>query len=173
MEPSRYPIGPFEPVERPTAEQRSRLIAAVANFASTLRLVVDGLSTDQLQTCYRPGGWTVQQVVHHLADNDLNAYFRFKRALTEECPSIPSYREDRMAELPDYREPIDDSLLLLQTLHSRFAALLRALHTADFQRTLSTSALGTITLDTALQRFVWHDRHHSAQIAALKERSGW
>ena len=109
--------------------------------------------------------------MHHLADNDMNAYLRFKRALTEDEPQASLYREDRWAELPDYAETsIEISLTLLHALHRRFYALLLGLPAESFGRTLRTEAMGTVSLDIALQRFVWHDRHHKGQIESLVAR---
>lgn len=173
MDRFRYPIGQFEPIPNPISEQRNRVIEEILDIPEILRLTVHKLTPEQLLTPYRPGGWTVLQVVHHLADNDMNAYIRFKRALTEESPTASSYREDLWAELSDYRIPVETSLVLLESLHSRFAALLRSLTPSDFQRTFTSPTHGKMNLDAAAQRFAWHGRHHIAQIASLKERSGW
>lgn len=169
MDHFRYPIGQFEPIQNPTPEQRNRWIEDISEIPKILRLTVQNLTLEQLLTQYRPGGWTVQQVVHHMADNDLNAFIRFKRALTEDSPTASSYREDLWAELSDYRTPVETSLVLLESLHSRFVALLRS----DFQRTFTSPTHGEMSLDVATQRYAWHGRHHIAQIASLKERLGW
>lgn len=118
MDDLRYPIGQFEPLLNPTPEQRNRWIEDIAEMPKILRLTVQDLTLEQLLTPYRPGGWTVQQVVHHMADNHMNAFIRFKRALTEDCPTASSYREDLWAELSDYRTTIEPSLVLLESLHS-------------------------------------------------------
>lgn len=174
MDHLRFPIGRFEPVPHPTFEQRTGCIDEIRELVPTLRNVLDGLHSGQLHTPYRPQGWSVQQVVHHLADNDMNAYLRFKRGITEDNPLISTYREDLWAELDDYKDvPPETSLLLLEALHSRFVILLRSLNPSDFSKTMTTQLLGSITLDTALQRFVWHHRHHAAQITSLKDRMGW
>ena len=138
-----------------------------------LRLSVQNLNIEQLLTQYRPKGWTLQQVIHHMADNDMNAFIRFKRALTEDSPVASSYREDVWAELSDYQTPIESSLSLLESIHIRFVAILRSLHSSDFKRTFTSPTHGVMSLDVATQRFIWHDRHHIAQITALKERMGW
>lgn len=169
----RYPIGQFEPIQYPTPEQRNRWIEDISEIPKILRLTVQNLTLEQLLTQYRPDGWTVQQVVHHMADNDMNAFIRFKRALTEDSPTASSYREDLWAELSDYRTPIETSLVLLESLHNRFAALLRSLHLSDFRRTLTSPTHGIMNLEVATQRYAWHGRHHIAQIASLKERLGW
>jgi uncharacterized damage-inducible protein DinB len=174
MNDFRYPIGQFEPVEQLTPELLNRWIEDILEISKRLRLTVQDLTLEQLLTQYRPGGWTVQQVIHHIADNDMNAFIRFKRALTEDNLTSSSYREDLWAELGDYQHtPIETSLVLLEALHSRFVDLLRSLQMSDFQRTFTSPILGTMTLSVAAQRYAWHGRHHIAQIASLKERSGW
>ncbi|QSO45646.1 YfiT family bacillithiol transferase [Alicyclobacillus mengziensis] len=174
MSDLRYPIGPYLPSSELTVEDRHVLIREVERQPSLLRSIVEPLPSEQLETPYRSGGWTVQQVVHYLADNNMNAYIRFKRGLTEDAPSSPPYREDLWAELPDYRLlSMKESLVLLNVLHKRFAVLLSAMQPQEFRRTLSHSVLEQITLDTALHRFVWHNRHHIAQIMSLCERMGW
>ncbi|BCG59196.1 YfiT family bacillithiol transferase [Paenibacillus sp. URB8-2] len=172
MDRLRYPIGPFEPVENPTSEQRNLWIDEILEIPNLLRQTVKNLTLEQLHTPYRPDGWTVQQVVHHMADNDMNAYIRFKRALTEDHPISGSYREDLWAELSDYAAPIELSLILLESLHNRFAVLLRSLHPSDFQRTFTSPTHGPMSLETAAHRYAWHGRHHIAQIVSLKERMG-
>lgn len=174
MDAIRYPIGPFEPIASPTSEQRQTFIAQIPALAPDLRACVDGLTPAQLRMPYREGGWTVAQIVHHLADNDMNAVLRFKRALTENEPIASSYLQDAFAELPDYREtPIEESLRLLELLHARFHRVLTGGAPEQFGRKLRTEAMGSVTLDTALQRFVWHGRHHAAQIRSFAVRMGW
>jgi hypothetical protein len=170
----RYPIGQFEPIQNPTPEQRNRWIEDISEMPKILRLTVQNLTMEQLLTPYRPGGWTIQQVVHHMADNDMNAFIRFKKALTEDNPTASTYREDLWAELSDYRStPVETSLILLESLHSRFVALLYSLRPTDFKRTFTSPTHGVMSLDVATQRYAWHGRHHIAQIASLKERLGW
>jgi uncharacterized damage-inducible protein DinB len=173
MDHFRYPIGQFESIQNPTPEQLNKWIEDISEIPNILRLNVQNLTFEQLLTQYRPGGWTVQQVVHHMADNDMNAFIRFKRALIEDSPTAGSYREDLWAELSDYRTPIETSLVLLESLHSRFVSLLRSLHLSDFQRTFTSPTHGVMSLDVATQRYAWHGRHHIAQITSLKERLGW
>ncbi|MCQ6557177.1 YfiT family bacillithiol transferase [Paenibacillus mendelii] len=174
MDRYRYPIGQFEPVREPTSEQRNTWIEVISVMPANLRMTVSNLTMDQLLTPYRPGGWTVQQVVHHMADNDMNAYIRFKRALTEDDPVSSSYREDSWAQLSDYQNtPIETSIVLLEALHSRFAVLLRSLPPSDFNRTFTSPTHGRMSLDLAAQRFAWHNQHHIAQIESLKNRMGW
>jgi hypothetical protein len=165
MDKLRYPIGEFVAVQHLTNEDRKDLISQLPSIVDSLRDIVNNLSTEQLQLSYRPGGWTIQQVIHHMADNDLNAYLRLKRALTEDQPQASSYREDLWAEMDDYKYvPVETSLLLMQSLHSRLYVLLKGLPSDDFKRTFHTSVLGKISIDIALQRFVWHNRHHTEQV---------
>lgn len=167
----RFPLGSFEPKVEPTLEERQRFIQQIPSIVPTLRQIIMKCPLSQLHMPYREEGWSIQQIVHHLADNDMNAYLRFKRALTEEEPVANSYREDLWAELSDYMEvPIENSLTLLETLHFRFLILLKDLRPEDFKRTMRTQLLGSITLDIALQRFVWHNQHHIAQITSILNR---
>lgn len=170
----RYPIGAFVPIQIQSVDQRIQFINLVSSHTFTLRSSIKALNSDQLRVPYRNGGWNIQQIIHHMADNDMNAYLRFKRALTEHEPSAQSYREDMWAELNDYSDvPIETSILLLESLHSRFMVLLLGLPSDVFQRTLRTQALGVISLDIALQRFNWHNQHHISQIKALVDVMGW
>lgn len=170
----RYPIGRFKPEGTLTPARRSALIGTIAGTPETLREAVRGLSPGQLDTPYRPGGWTVRQVVHHLPDSHLNSYVRFKLALTEERPTIKPYEEDRWAELADtFNTPVEVSLVLLESLHVRWVNLLRSLPEADWQRTLLHPQNGEMTLDHVLGLYAWHGPHHVAQITALWERMGW
>ncbi|MNI60399.1 putative metal-dependent hydrolase YfiT [compost metagenome] len=174
LEKLRYPIGKFAPKKERTAEERRQDIAAITRFAVSLNETVLPLNPGQLSTPYRPGGWSVTQLVHHLADTGMYAYLRFKKGLTEDAPHIPSYRQDLWAEQSDYiNEPVESSLRILEGLHSRFANLLNSLEIVDFAKIFVSAGLGTMDLDTALQRYVWHNRHHMAQITELICRSGW
>jgi len=174
MENLRYPIGRFAADADVTEEKRRRWIGEIANTPDTLRAAVHGLSAEQLDTPYRPGGWTVRQVVHHLPDSHLNAYVRFKLALTEREPTVKTYDEAAWAELADGRAaPVEVSLTLLESLHHRWILLLRSLTPADIARALSHPELGRVTLDTYLQMYAWHGRHHVAHITSLRERMGW
>ncbi|WP_187768231.1 YfiT family bacillithiol transferase, partial [Paenibacillus sp. PL91] len=155
MDDFRYPIGKFEQIENPTSEQCNKWIEDISETGKILRLAVENLTIEQLLTQYRPGGWTVQQVIHHLADNDMSAYIRFKKALTEDSPAASSYGEDLWAELSDYRTPIETSLSLLESIHIRFVAILRALHPSDFKKTFTSPTHGVMSLNVAIQRYVW------------------
>ncbi|MEX2110893.1 MAG: putative metal-dependent hydrolase [Gemmatimonadaceae bacterium] len=170
----RYPVGRFT-MGGPAAEpEHPRLIGEIAATPGALRSAVAGLSRDQIETPYRPGGWTVKQVVHHLPDSHLNAYARFKLALTEDEPTIKTYDEAKWAELSDsQRVPIDVSLDLLDALHMRWVALLRGMDAADYRRGLKHPERGLMTLSQLLGLYAWHGRHHVAHITALRSREGW
>jgi uncharacterized damage-inducible protein DinB len=171
----RFPIGKFQrPAETPTAAERSALIEQIAAAPGRLRMAVAGLDQAQLDTPYRDGGWSVRQVIHHLPDSHLNAYTRFKLALTEEFPTIRPYEEDKWAELPDSREtPTAVSLDLLQALHSRWVVVLETMQPDDYTRKLNHPVNGPMTLDTMLALYAWHGRHHVAHVTALREQRGW
>ncbi len=170
----RYPIGPFEAPHEVTAERVAAWIAEIERLPGDLRDRVADLTDDQLDTPYRPGGWTVRQVIHHLADSHLNSYIRFKWALTEDRPTIKAYWEDRWAELADYREtPIAVSLDLLASLHLRWCALLRSLTQDDLRREFVHPDSGPVSLGTSVANYAWHGRHHLAHIEALADREGW
>ena len=170
----RYPIGKAETHAELDPEQRRELISRIERTPDRLREAVAGLNAEQLDTPYRPGGWTVRQLVHHVPDSHLNAYTRFKLALTEDEPAIKTYDEGRWAELPDSRSvPVEVSLALLENLHRRWVALLRALPEADFQKTLRHPDWGRMTLDQILGIYAWHGDHHVAHVTALRQRMGW
>jgi len=174
MDSLRYPIGQFTAVQGTTEEQRKQFIESIAEMPEKLRQAVEGLGLEQLNTPYRSGGWTLQQVVHHLADAEMNAYIRFKRGLTEEHPIAGTFREELWAELDDYKDtPIETSIILLEALHSRFVILLNRLKPSDFKRVVTSPTYGDMTLDEAVQRFSWHAQHHIAQITSLRDRMGW
>ena len=174
MSDLRYPIGRFEPVTSLTPAQRVTYIEQIAAAPEGLRRAVQGLDDRQLDTPYRPGGWTVRQVVHHVPDSHLNAYTRFKLACTEEAPALRAYDETRWAELGEARTaPIDVSLDLLTALHRRWVLFLRSLGPADFARTARHPDWDTPTVDFLLAQYAWHGRHHTAHITSLRERMGW
>lgn len=169
-----YPIGRFQKETHISSDRRRALIDGIAKLPLDLRAAVEGLSDSQLDTLYRPRGWTVRQVVHHVPDSHLNAYLRFKLALTEPEPTIKPYDEKRWAELADVKlTPVEVSLSLLQCLHARWTLLLRALEPAAFARTFRHPDLGLLTLDTQLGLYEWHGRHHVAHITTLRDRMGW
>lgn len=171
----RYPVGRFDRNDRLTSTQRSVMIDEIAQAPQRMREAVAKLDDRQLATPYREGGWTVRQVVHHVPDSHLNAYIRFKWALTEESPTIKPYDETAWAELPDSRDtPVATSVVLLEKLHDRWVRLLRSLSEADFARTLRHPEHdGTMTLDTMVGLYSWHGRHHVAHITSLRKRMGW
>ena len=170
----RYPIGKARLEARLGDGERQELIDQIAEAPARLRAAVKGLTPEQLDTPYRPGGWTVRQVAHHVPDSHLNAYVRFKLALTEEEPPVKLYEEARWAELPDTRDvPVEVSLALLENLHRRWVSLLRSLPATDFERTLRHPDHGVLNLNQLLGIYAWHGRHHVAHVTALRERMGW
>jgi len=170
----RYPIGEYESPDNIPASQRQGWISDIEELPAQLRGAVSDLDDRQLDTRYRPEGWTLRQVVHHLPDSHMNSYIRFKLALTEENPTIRPYFEDRWGELPDSTTAHPEvSLALLEALHRRWVILLRSLDANDFARTLNHPEIGTIRLDVNLGLYSWHGRHHLAHITALRERMGW
>jgi uncharacterized damage-inducible protein DinB len=163
----RYPIGKYQRPELLPLDDRARaaLIHDIERAPAGLRTAVDGLSDKQLDTPYRPGGWTIRQVVHHVPDSHMNGYVRTRLAMTEENPTIKLYREALWAELPDVRTvPIDVSLALLDALHVRWTAFLRGLSASDFQRTFHHPELGALPIDVAISLYAWHGKHHTAHI---------
>jgi DinB family protein len=163
----RYPIGKYQrPAKLPLDhDARAALIHDIEHAPAALRAAVQGLSEAQLDTPYRPGGWTIRQVVHHVPDSHLNGYTRMKLSVTEENPAIKAYEQARWAELPDVRRvPIDVSLALLDALHVRWIAFLRGLSPEDFQRTFLHPDLGVVPLDVAVGIYAWHGKHHTAHI---------
>ncbi len=174
LEHLRYPTGRFEPPAEISQSQRELWIAELEALPSRLREATERLSDEQLDNPYRPGGWTVRQVVHHLPDSHLNSYTRFRLALTEDAPTIRTYHEELWAELPDARRgPIATSLALLEALHTRWTALLKSLTDEQFARTFVHPEWGGTRLDVALGQYAWHGRHHLAQIEGLRSRRGW
>lgn len=171
-----YPIGRFSLTEVTVApEERPGLITAIAELPAQFRSAVQGLSEAQFDTPYRPGGWTVRQVVHHVPDSHLNAYVRFKLALTEENPTIKPYEEARWAELPDTAgTQIGVSLVLLEALHRRWVVLLKSMTDDQWGRTyFHPDHQTSLRLDAILAMYAWHGKHHTAHITRLRERMGW
>ncbi|HZS27872.1 MAG TPA: bacillithiol transferase BstA [Candidatus Angelobacter sp.] len=174
MNDPRYPTGRFSPDPAPTPATRARHIENIAGLPQRMRQAVAGLKDNQLNTPYREGGWTVRQVVHHVPDSHLNAYIRFKWAMTEENPTIKAYDETAWATLKDSElTPVDVSLNLLESLHARWAVLLRSLKPEDFQRKFVHPDSGPHDLDWLLGLYSWHGNHHLAHITGLKEKMGW
>jgi hypothetical protein len=171
----RYPIGNFSYDGAMTVARRASCVARIAAAPAALRAAVAGLSDAQLDTPYRPGGWTVRQVVHHVPDSHLNAYVRIRLALTEDTPTIKPYEEARWAELPDARTlPVEASLSLLEGLHGRWVALLKSLGPADGARQFLHPEHGRlITIDELIAMYAWHGEHHVAHVTSLRARNGW
>ncbi|HJQ26923.1 MAG TPA: putative metal-dependent hydrolase [Blastocatellia bacterium] len=192
----RYPIGEFVAPQEMGREQRLRLIDEVAALPALLRRAVAGLSEEQLDTPYRPGGWTVRQVVHHLPDSHLNGYARMKLALTEHLPTIKTYDQEAWVAATDLRVPVEASLRLLEGLHHLWSGMLRSLSEEQWQRgfihpemvglaagggqadapwrrAFAADERGVITVAGILPTYAWHGRHHTAHITSLRERMGW
>lgn len=169
-----YPVGKFRLPATWTDVDRRAAIAAIEALPAQLNAAVSDLSDAQLDTPYRPGGWTVRQVVHHVADSHMNAFIRIRLALTEQEPEIKPYDQDRWSELLDGRTmPVSVSLTLLESLHARWTVMLRSLTPQQFGRTFQHPESGLQTVDSALALYAWHGRHHTAHITRLREREGW
>jgi hypothetical protein len=175
MSDLRYPIGRFDMSAPITVESRAAALADLAALPAQLRAAVHGLTAAQLDTPYRPDGWTVRQLVHHLADSHMNAVTRVRLALTEQNPTIKPYDEKGWADLADSRTvAVEPSLALLEGLHERWVTLLRTLGADDFARTVVHPQHGrTMSIDTLAALYAWHGRHHVRHITALREREGW
>jgi uncharacterized damage-inducible protein DinB len=169
----RYPIGIFSFDDPVTMEVVENWVKEIEVAPFQLREAVRNLSEEQLDTPYRPGGWTVRQVVHHLADSHMNCYIRFKLALTENGPTIKPYFEDKWAELPDSELPIEISLVLLEALHNRWVTLLRSLQEADLEKTFLHPDSGEQKVGLTIGMYGWHGRHHIAHIKTLRNRLEW
>jgi uncharacterized damage-inducible protein DinB len=171
----RYPIGPFAYDGEMTDAGRADCVARIAAAPGRLRAAVDGLNDAQLDTPYRPGGWTVRQVIHHVPDSHINAYTRIRLALTEDTPTIKPYEEARWAELPDARTlPPEVSLRLLEAVHGRWVPLLRRLGAAEGARACRHPEHGRLmTVDELIALYAWHGDHHTAHVTTLRDRMGW
>jgi len=171
----RFPIGPFTmPSPELTPAQRLQCIQQIAGAPAGLRSAVRGLSPEQLAAPYRPGGWTVSQVIHHVADSHMNAFIRTKLALTENIPTIKPYDQALWAMLPDGQSgAIESSLALIEALHERWVLTLRSLTPGDFSKKFVHPESGTQTLDRLLALYAWHGAHHAAHITGLRARKGW
>ena len=173
LEDLRFPIGRFEIPADPIAEFDA-FVDAIERTPAEMRRAVAGLDDTQLDTPYRPEGWTLRQVVHHVADSHVNAYTRCKLGVTESNPAIKLYDEKLWAELDDGRSaPIEVSLALLEALHVRWVRFLRSLDEGDLRRTFVHPDYGEITVGMTLAMYAWHGRHHVAHITGLRERNGW
>jgi uncharacterized damage-inducible protein DinB len=175
MSDPRYPVGRFTFSGPINESQRNGFIADIERAPAALRASIKGLSPEQIETPYRDGGWTVRQVVHHVPESHMNAYIRFKLALTEDEPTIKPYMEDRWAKLTDVPvTPLETSLSLLDSLHDRWVRLLRSLRAEEWKRTFKHPEMGeTLTLEKSLALYAWHGRHHVAHITELRKRMNW
>ena len=174
MPDPRYPIGKLHYEGPPSADQRQKFIGEIEQAPAAIRAAVQGLSSEQLDTPYREGGWNVRQVVHHVPESHMNAYIRFKLALTEDEPTIKPYAEDRWAKLGDVQTtPIEVSLVLLESLHMRWVRLLRSLDEEEWKRKFKHPELGPVSLEKNLAIYAWHGRHHTAHITELRKRMNW
>lgn len=171
----RYPIGKYSAPPAADADTIALWRTQIAECPAQLRAATAGLTDAQLDTPYRDGGWTVRQLVHHVVDSHLNAYCRFKLALTEDEPTIKPYLEDRWAELPDAKTlPVGPSLDMLATLHWRWGAVLEAMTPAQFERLLVHPEHGrSMSLWFLLGMYAWHGRHHVAHVTSLRTARGW
>ncbi len=169
----RYPIGKFDANIEVTPEIRKEFVRTIAALPENIRAAIGDLSETQIDTPYRPEGWTVRQLVHHIADSHLNSFCRFKLALTEDVPTIRPYYEDRWARLADSKLPVEDSLKIIEGVHSRWTSLLNSMTNEEFQRKLNHPDSGEWTIEKFLALYDWHSRHHTAHITSLRERNGW
>ena len=173
MDDPRYPIGKAVIDKEPTPEKRAACIRDIAELPALLRGAVKGLTDAQLDTPYRDGGWTVRQLVHHVADSHMNAFIRFKLALTEQNPAIKPYNQDAWVTTADAALGVETSLAVLDGVHARLARLLSSMDAAAFARTFMHPENGLTSLDRNLQIYAWHGKHHAAHVTALRARKGW
>jgi uncharacterized damage-inducible protein DinB len=169
----RYPIGKFRPPASITTQQRQDATQVIAELPAQLHQALQGLDAAQLDTPYREGGWTVRQVVHHLADSHMTAFHRLRRALTEDDPVVAGYDEKAFAQLADSRAPMEWSLQLIEGLHARWALLLQSLDEQQWKRGFRHQERGPMAIDYATQLYAWHSSHHVAHIVHLRRREGW
>lgn len=169
----RYPVGEFDKNIELSSDKRAEFIQIIRDLPKNLAAAVRGLSDEQLDTPYRPEGWTVRQTVHHVADSHINSISRFKLAMTEENPTIRPYFEDRWAELADSQLPVDVSLKIIEGVHARWTVLLESMTDDDFQKPLIHPDSGEWTIEHFLALYAWHCRHHTAHIMRLRERNDW
>lgn len=167
----RFPIGKFDAAAYASLDEN---INTLAELPTKLRAAVEGMSDEQLDTPYRPEGWTLRQTVHHVADSHINTVIRFKLALTEDSPpTIKPYHEDRWAELTDARLPVDVSLSIIDGVHERLVEVLRSLSEEQLQKEFIHPETGPWTIERATALYAWHSKHHTAHITGTRERHGW
>jgi hypothetical protein len=169
----RYPVGKFTPSASINLADRSHAIEVLAETPGLLREALRGLDTDQKNTPYREDGWTVRQVVHHVADSHMTAFHRVRRALTEENPLIPGYDEKAFSVLPDVVAPTEWSMEIIEALHARWVMLLQGLDEAQWKRTMNHAERGVSTIEATTLLYAWHSRHHLAHITHLRAKQGW
>ena len=174
IEQLRYPIGKAIIPETISGNDINTWIGVLASFPGKIRFITQNLTEEQLDTPYRPGGWTIRQVVHHVVDSHFNSYIRFKWALTEEKPVIKAYREELWAELHDYNAPIELSLKALESLHAKLVYLIQGLSQKDLKRTfIHPESQKEVSLKKNIGIYAWHSQHHYAHIENLLQRKGW
>jgi hypothetical protein len=169
----RYPIGKFNPPELISSEDRRKAIHTLAEMPGKLREALDGLNDAQLNTPYREGGWTVRQLVHHIADSHITAFLRLRKALTEDWPMVPGYDEKTFAMLADVAGPAEWSLEIIEGVHARWVMLLQSLTEEQWKCGFRHEERGPMALDYATLLYAWHSQHHVAHIAALRTQRGW
>lgn len=169
----RYPIGEFDRDARFTAETRLGAVADIAALPRQMREAVSGLGEAQLDTAYRAGGWTVRQLVHHVADSHANAFIRMKVALTAFNPLVMKFDQDAFAALPDAELPIDPSLSIIDAVHARWTAVCQSIEDGDWQRPFVHPEMGPLTVEIHLHLYGWHGRHHVAHITRLRQAKQW
>jgi hypothetical protein len=170
----RFPTGRFQAPASYTGASRVAAITAIAETPANLRRAVQGLSDEQLDTPYRPDGWTVRQLVHHVPDSHMNAYVRTRLALTEDNPTIKPYDEAKWAELHDARSlPVGVSLSMLDAIHQRWVVLLKSMTPVQYSRTLNHPERGPMTVDELVALYQWHGPHHGAHVTGLRDRMKW
>jgi hypothetical protein len=173
VEDSRFPLGPFNRDAVFTPQTRRAAVEAIAVLPQHVRAAVAGLTDPQLDTPYRSGGWTVRQLIHHVADSHANAFIRTKVALTELNPTVMKFEQDAFATLPDAHLDVAISLSMLEAVHARWTVVCRSLTDADWQRPFIHPELGRLMVETHIHLYAWHGQHHTAHIANLRKRSGW
>lgn len=172
-EDMRFPIGEFDADAEVNEDDINEFIKAIENLPGEIRNAVAGLNDEQLDTEYRPDGWTIRQVVHHVGDSHMNAIIRFKLALTEDFPTIRPYFENHWADLSDSKIPLDASLKIIDGVHERWVILLKSMSEKELKRELKHPESGDWNLYKMLAQYAWHSKHHTAHITKLRERNDW
>jgi hypothetical protein len=173
LQETRYPVGKYAPPATITIIDRTHALEVLAETPSLLREALRGLDSDQKNTPYREGGWTVRQVVHHVADSHMTAFHRVRRALTEDVPTVASYDEAALAMLPDVAAPTEWSLELIEALHARWVMMLQGLSEEQWKRTYVQDGRPPISVEQVTLVYAWHSRHHIAHVTHLRKTQGW